>query len=461
MIDERGYPVTKSPPIVVQMITLGCAKNLVDAEVMCGTLAANGILLTTDAGEADLILINTCSFIQDARKEAEDAIRSALKWKKQGQRAGLSRAVAVAGCLPQRNPKECAALYPDVDFFLGLDDVPRVHELIRAFYEGTTALPLPLAELPGYLYDHQTPRITVTPENYAYIKIAEGCNHRCAFCAIPNIRGKLRSRQPDSVLAECEQLLAQGAREINFIAQDSTSYGKDLGSSLVELLKRCDQLPGDFWLRVLYTHPLHVTEEFLDLLAHGNHLVPYLDMPLQHISSTVLQDMRRGMDGPQTRTLLEHIRKDFPEIAIRTTFLTGFPGETEADFQELLSLVKEYRFERLGVFAFSPEENTPALTLSKVQVPSSTANRRRNALLKAQQGISLALNQALIGKTLQILPEEKLQGRMFIGRSAADAPEVDQCIQFQALPVRRKSMDFAKVRITACGPYELQGVEEI
>lgn len=454
-------PVAKTVPIVVQMITLGCAKNLVDAEVMCGTLAANGILLTTDPEEADLILINTCSFIQDARKEADQSIRSALKWKKQGQRAGLSRAVAVAGCLPQRNPQECAAQYPDVDFFLGLDDVPRVHELIRAFYDGTVSLPLPSAELPGYLYDHQTPRITVTPENYAYIKIAEGCNHRCAFCAIPNIRGHLRSRQPDSVLAECEQLLAQGARELNFIAQDSTSYGKDLGSSLVQLLKRCEQLPGEFWLRVLYTHPLHVTEEFLELLAHGTHVVPYLDMPLQHISSPVLQNMRRGMDGPQTRKLLEHIRKDFPEIAIRTTFLTGFPGETDQDFQELQSLLTEIRFERLGVFAFSPEENTPALSLPDDKVPASTANRRRNALLKAQQGISLAHNQALIGQTLRILPEEKLQGRSFIGRSAADAPEVDQLIQFQGLPGRRQDMGFAKVRITACGPYELKGVEVV
>ncbi|NMA20913.1 MAG: 30S ribosomal protein S12 methylthiotransferase RimO, partial [Lentisphaerae bacterium] len=448
-----------STPIVVQVITLGCAKNLVDAEVMCGTLAANGILLTTDAAAANLILINTCSFIRDARKEADEAIRSALKWKKQGQRAGLSRAVAVAGCLPQRNPQECAARYPDVDFFLGLDDVPRVHELIHAFYDGTSPLPLPSAELPGYLYDHQTPRITVTPENYAYIKIAEGCNHRCAFCAIPNIRGKLRSRQPDSVLAECEQLLAQGVREINFIAQDCTSYGKDSGGSLVQLLKRCEQLPGDFWLRVLYTHPLHVTEEFLELLAHGKHLVPYLDMPLQHASSSILLKMRRGMDGTQTRKLLEHIRKDFPEIAIRTTFLTGFPGETDQDFQELLSLVKEFCFERLGVFAFSPEDNTPALSLPDEKVPSSTANRRRNALLKAQQSISLARNQALIGQTLQVLPDEKLQGRLFIGRSAADAPEVDQFIQFQGLPGRRQDMRFAKVRITACGPYELEGVE--
>ncbi len=447
--------------IVVQVITLGCAKNLVDAEVMCGTLAANGILLTTDSQEADLILINTCSFIQDARKEAEQAIRSALKWKKQGMRSGVSRAVAVAGCLPQRNPQECAALYPEVDFFLGLDDVPRVHELIRTFFAGSAEIALPSATLPTYLYDHQTPRITVTPENYAYIKIAEGCNHRCAFCAIPNIRGGQRSRQPDSVLAECEQLLAQGAREINFIAQDSTSYGKDLQRSLVELLKCCDKLPGEFWLRVLYTHPLHVTEEFLELLAHGNHLVPYLDMPLQHISSHILQDMRRGMDGSQTRKLLEHIRNDFPEIAIRTTFLTGFPGENDADFQELLLLVREIGFERLGVFAFSPEENTPALKLSSEKVPASTANRRRNALLKAQQGISLAHNKALIGQTLVVLPEGKLQGRSFIGRSAADAPEVDQCIQFQALPGRRQTMGFAKVRITACGPYELQGVEVV
>ncbi|MFA6930265.1 MAG: 30S ribosomal protein S12 methylthiotransferase RimO, partial [Lentisphaeria bacterium] len=439
--------------------TLGCAKNLVDAEVMCGSLAANGILLTTDPEQANLILVNTCSFIQDARTEAEQAIRSALRWKKKGARAGLIRAVAVSGCLPQRNPEECAAQYPEVDFFLGLDDVPKVHLRIREFFAGTTKIALPAATLPTYLYDHQTPRITVTPLNYAYVKIAEGCNHQCAFCAIPGIRGRLRSRQVDSVLAECEQLLSQGAREINFIAQDSTSYGRDQGNSLVELLRRCEELPGDFWLRVLYTHPLHVTEDLLELLQNGKHIVPYLDVPLQHISSHILQDMRRGMDGPQTRRLLEHIRSHFPKIAIRTTFLTGFPGETDEDFQELLAFLAEIQFDRLGAFAFSPEENTPALTLLNVKVPPSTANRRRNALLKAQQSISLARNQRLMGQVIEVLPEEKLAGRKFIGRSRADAPEVDQTIEFQALPGRRQSLAFAKVRINACGPYQLQGIE--
>jgi len=452
--------MSDSSPIAVLITTLGCAKNLVDAEVMCGSLVANGIYLTTDPDSADLMLINTCSFINDARKEAEDAIRAALHWKRKGQqREGLFRAVVVAGCLPQRNPQECAELYPEVDFFLGLDDVPRVHELIKDFFAGREKMPLPSVSLPTYLYDHKAPRVTVTPENYAYVKIAEGCNHRCAFCAIPNIRGHLRSRQPDSVLAECEQLLEQGVREINFIAQDSTSYGREAGNNLLDLLKRCDRLPGDFWLRVLYTHPLYVNQEFLELLAHGQHIVPYLDMPLQHISSHILADMRRGMDGPQTRKLLELIRSKYPQITMRTTFLTGFPGETDEDFQELLALLPDMRFERLGAFAFSPEKNTPAMTLDRKKIPASTAKRRRDALLKAQQSISLAINKTLVGQTMLILPEEKLTGRNFIGRGKADAPEVDQCVEFKALPERRQKMDFAKVRITACGPYELQGLE--
>ena len=452
---------SEDSPIVVQIVTLGCAKNLVDAEVMCGTLASNGIYLTTDAEAADIMLINTCSFIRDARDEAEKAIRSALSWKRCGQRRGLSRAVAVGGCLPQRQPEACKEQFPEVDFFFGLDDIARIHLLIRQFFSGSPELPLPKKSLPTYLYDHNTPRITVTPENYAYCKIAEGCDHRCAFCAIPDIRGHLRSRQPESVLSECRQLLERGVREINFIAQDSTSYGRDLPGqpSLTELLQRCSALPGEYWLRVLYTHPLHVKPELLDLLAAGGHVVPYLDMPLQHISSHILSAMRRGQDGLQTRKLLQLIREKYPQIALRSTFLVGFPGETEQDFQELLAFIQEIRFERLGVFAYSPEENTPAMQLDAKTVPHATAIRRRKQLLQAQQEISLARNQSLLGQVLTVLPDEAPQRRQCLGRSSADAPEVDQSVLFKTLPGRRQKIHFAKVRITAADAYQLSGEE--
>ena len=341
-------------PIIAYIVSLGCAKNLVDTEVMCGALVANGCLLAENENDANVMLINTCSFILDARKEAQETIEAALKWKRRARKS--RRMVVVAGCLVQRNPKETKERFPDVDLFIGLDDVPNAAKLIMAaFDKPETTQPLPQGGLPTYLYDHTAPRLTVTPEAFAYIKIAEGCDHRCAFCAIPTFRGRQRSRQPESVVEECKQLLAQGVKEINFIAQDSSRYGTDHanGDSLAKLLQKCDELEGDFWIRVLYTHPLYVTDELFQTLAHSRHVVPYLDMPIQHVATSVLQGMRRGMTGPQTQELLRHIRKDFPELTLRTTVLVGFPGETEQDFQELLDFITEFQFDRLGAFAFS------------------------------------------------------------------------------------------------------------
>jgi len=443
-------------PIVVQIVTLGCAKNLVDAEVMCGTLAANGIYLTAERDEADLVIINTCAFILDARKEAEAAIKDALRWRGRGLRRGVLRAVAVGGCLPQRQPEQCAARWPDVDFFLGLDDIAKVADLIKSFFNGKlSGRNIPRACLPTYLYDHESPRLMATPGAYAYIKVAEGCDHHCAFCAIPGIRGRLRSRQPGSVVEECKQLLDMGVKEINFIAQDTSAYGRDLGGghNLAELLRECDKLPGEFWLRVLYTHPAHITEELLQLLAGGGHVVPYLDMPLQHISTSILTAMRRQMDGPATRKLLAHIKEAYPNLILRTTMLTGFPGETEDDFQELCEFIQEIRFDRLGAFSFSPEEGTPAFDIQEGKVPNAVAVRRRNALLELQRQISLERNKSLIGSKVRVLLEER-EGRKFVGRGFADAPEVDQRIVCKGTNLRLN--DFADVTITSCTEYELR-----
>lgn len=446
--------MSDSSPLAVRVITLGCAKNLVDAEVMCGSLAVNGFVLTTDPELADITLVNTCSFISDARKEAEEAIKAALAWKA----GGPTRKVLVSGCLPQRDPQECARLYPAVDLFLGLDDVPVIHSKLAALYSEPQKPALPSAALPSYLYNHETPRICVTPEPYAYIKISEGCNHRCAFCAIPGIRGKLRSREQDSILAECEQLLAQGVKEINFVAQDSTSYGKERGDSLLALLRRCEELPGDFWLRLLYTHPLHVNEELFELMAHGKHLVPYLDMPLQHISDHILSDMRRGMSSAQTRALLQMLREKYPQITLRSTFMVGFPGETEQDFQELLAFIKDIRFERMGAFVYSPEKGTPALQLPNKPVKSSIAKKRHHILLKEQQRISLENNKRLSGQVMRILIEGASNLDEFYGRSVMDAPEVDQLIYFTE-PEEDciQGYDFVNVRIRSCTPYHLRG----
>ena len=447
-------------PIIAYIVSLGCAKNLVDTEVICGALVANGCLLAEDENDANVMLINTCSFILDARKEAQESIEAALKWKRRARKS--RRMVVVAGCLVQRNPQETRERFPDVDLFIGLDDVPNAAKLIiDAFNKPDEAQPLPHGGLPTYLYDHTAPRLTVTPEAFAYVKIAEGCDHRCAFCAIPTFRGRQRSRQPESVVEECKQLLAQGVKEINFIAQDSSRYGTDHanGNCLAKLLQKCDELDGDFWIRVLYTHPLYVTDELFHTLAHSRHVVPYLDMPIQHVATSVLKGMRRGMTGPQTVDLLNHIRKDYPELTIRTTVLVGFPGETEQDFQELMDFVKLFKFDRLGAFSFSPEANTPAAEMKDGLVPPKVAEKRKELILKAQQEISSERNRSLVGQELRVLLEQRESNKIWIARSTADAPDVDDLIHVTVKNGRLSKPRFTTVRIIRAAQYECEAIE--
>jgi len=454
--------IMNSNPIVVYVVTLGCAKNLVDAEVMCGDLAVNGIYLTTIRDDADIILINTCSFIRDARQEAEDEIRKALDWKEKGAKEGVWRAVAVSGCLPQRNPKECAVQYPNVDLFLGLDDVPKVHEFIYDLVENKIKnRNIPSGRLSTYLYNEETPRITVTPQNYAYIKIAEGCDHRCAFCAIPAIRGHFRSRTIPSILTEFQNLLEQGVGEINLIAQDTTHYGHDLndGTNLAKLLRACDKLEGDFWIRVLYTHPFYMTDEVLDLLAHSKHVAPYLDIPLQHISDSILNNMQRRIGREKTLALMENIKKNYPELTVRTTMLLGFPGETETDFQQLLQFVKEYKFDHLGAFAFSLEEGTPAMNLKLPPVPEEVAQQRRGAILEVQQDVALEKNAALVGQECRVLLEEPEDDSHYTARMLSDAAEVDNIVHVAMLPGDHSEEVFASVKITGAGQYDYEAVQ--
>ena len=448
-------------PYTVRLVSLGCAKNLVDAEVMCGSLATHGICLTTDAEVADLTLINTCGFIQSARDEAERAIEDAIRWKKSGRFKGLVRRVVVGGCLAQRSAPEYAARYPEVDCFIGIDDAPHIHEIVlRLARKTSSGAPeiLVNAATPTWLYDDTAPRIQVTPPSYAYVKIAEGCNHRCAFCAIPGIRGNLRSRAPESVLAECRQLLANGVRELNLIAQDTTAYGFDFQprQELSALLRQIDALPGEFWVRVLYTHPLHLTREFLEILNGGKHLAPYLDVPLQHIADPVLRSMRRGMTGEKTRSLLRGIREHYPDLVIRTTFMTGYPGETDEAFQELLDFVREMKFDRLGAFAFSPEPGTPAALIHDGLVSQAVAEERRKELLELQKGISLHRNRAFVGKSMRVLVEERVRKGIWAARGTADAPEVDPRVMIHLSNGQRLEPGrFTTVQITQADDYDL------
>jgi len=445
-------------PVHVAIVSLGCAKNLVDTEVMAGTLATAGIILDADPERADVLLINTCSFIADARTEAESRIREAVAWK----RARPARRIVVAGCLPQRNLPETRERFPEVDLFISLDDVPRIAQLIGRLLRGeaTGREPDAIATFaaPQYLYDESAPRLLLTPASFAYVKIAEGCDHGCRFCAIPSIRGRQRSRQVASVLAECRQLLAGGVSELNLIAQDTTRYGHDLPGNpgLVALLRQCDGIEGRFWLRVLYTHPRHLSEELLALFAASRRLVRYIDVPLQHISDHVLRDMGRRMGGDETRQLLRRIRAAVPQAAVRTTFIVGYPGETADDFAELLEFVRAFRFERLGVFAYSPEPGTPASRIREALVPAEIAAQRRAQLMELQQGLSLERNRALVGQTLEVLLDGRRGRRTLVGRTFADAPEVDNTVLVRA-PGKGLKLGFAQVRITAAAPYEISG----
>ncbi len=438
----------------VFIISLGCAKNLVDTEVMCGSLATGGFYLAEDEKYADICLINTCGFIRDAREESFEQIEWAVQWKGKSKRM-----IVVAGCLAQRSPEMLMERFPQIDLIVGLNDVERLPELIRKC-EKEGRLQTAESALPTYIYTEESPRITLTPETFAYVKVAEGCDHRCSYCAIPLIRGKQRSRSIDSVLNECVQLLNQGAFELNLIAQDTSRYGSDLtGANLEMLLRECDTLDADFWLRVLYTHPLHLTDGLLDILANGKHVVPYLDIPLQHISSHILHDMKRGMDGEHTRELLNGIRKRYPQMAIRTTFLVGYPGEPEQDFQELLDFVREFKFDRLGAFAFSPEDGTPAAAVTTGVVPPEVAEERRKVLLEEQRRISLKNNESLVGKKMRVLLETQLSRRKWEGRSMADAPEVDQTL---VVTMDREIYDptFVNAVIKKASDYGLEATED-
>lgn len=447
----------------VAVISLGCAKNLVDTEIMCGALATHGFVLTNDQAEADVLLVNTCSFIADARAESENEITHAVAWKRQ---APAGRRLVVTGCLPQRSLASLRKTHPEVDLFAGLDDVPRIADLVAGLYAprpvagGGAAAAATEFALPQYLYDGTAPRLLLTPQNSAYVKIAEGCDHHCRFCAIPSIRGRQRSRTIASVVAECQGLLAQGIREINFIAQDTTRYGADLkdGTTLAQLLTACDQLaaPAPYWLRVLYTHPRYFSDELVQVFATAKHLVPYIDIPLQHIAEPMLTAMGRGLGGAATRARLAGIRAVIPEVTIRTTFLVGYPGETDSAFAELLDYITEFRFDRLGVFAFSPETGTPAAAITEGLVPRELAEERRDRLMRTQHTIALENNRRFVNREIPVLVEKALGKGKFVARSAGDAPDVDNVVHLRG-PHDLLERGFATATITRADAYELFG----
>lgn len=443
----------------VGFISLGCPKNLVDSEVMMGQLKHHGYQITSNAEDADTVVVNTCGFIDSAKKESIDTILEAAQLKTNGH----AKRLIVAGCLVERYRDELKAEIPEVDAFIGTS---QINDILAVCDPKTNTRSLPVVPLGNqsatYLYDESTPRVLATPSHYAFVKIAEGCDRPCAFCFIPQMRGHFRSRRFGSIIAEAHQLAEEGIKEIILVAQDSSRYGEDLGKpdALARLLRELSHVDGIEWVRVMYTYPTHISDAFLDVIAEEPKAVKYLDMPLQHASQNVLKLMKRGGNRGSLERLIERVRKRVPGIAVRTTFISGFPGETEKDYEELLSFIKNVEFDRVGVFTYSDEEGTPAFDLSD-KVPQRTAARRRNSLMKAQAKISRRKNRARVGEVVRVLfeGESKESELLWQGRMETQAPDIDGCVLINDVPdgMLPDSGEFVNVEITEGHEYDLVG----
>lgn len=435
----------------VSLVSLGCAKNLVDAEVMLGHLPADRYEVTTDEASADIIVVNTCVFIEEAKEESVETILDIAEHKETGR----CRLLIVAGCMPQRYRDDMAKELPEVDLFIGTGDAPRIVELIEGW--DPAASPQQIGT-PDYLYDHESPRLRSSPFYSTYVKIAEGCNNCCSFCVIPEVRGTLRSRTIASVVAEVERLVEEGVKEINLIAQDVTAYGLDSSdcSQLVPLLRELVKIEKLQWLRILYAYPDGITDELLDLIATEEKICNYLDVPLQHIDDKILTMMSRRVDEVAIRELLARIRQRLPEVTLRTSLIVGFPDETDAQFNKLLAFVNEGLFERVGVFRYSREEGTPAAALEN-QVPVRIKRARYHKLMKAQSRVSFRKNRELVGRVEPVLVEGFSEETELLlrGRSVRQAPDVDGQVYITA--GRAEVGDIVALRITDSSEYDLIG----
>jgi ribosomal protein S12 methylthiotransferase len=552
-------------PLRVGLISLGCAKNLVDAEIMLGSLMKGGVEITNDAARADAVIVNTCSFIDSAQEESVDTILESVELRDANQRG---QAVIVSGCLSQRFREELPRLMPEVDAFMGIDQVAQVGDIVsqaianRAgkvgdpksgaksqkqkvvgrlneleknrdlsahekeesirgsdkFGKTKTVVSPPSSSLnppssildvtarPVFIPDFETPRFRLTPKHFAYLKIAEGCNHPCSFCIIPRMRGSHRSRTQSDIVKEAKALIADGVKEINLISQDSTYYGLDLrpnhsraisspekfsaaakalaadATSICTLLRELNSLKGDFWIRLLYTHPAHWTDELIQTIAECKKVARYIDIPLQHIHENMLERMRRETSQAYIVDLIKRIRAGIPGIALRTTFIVGFPGETEASFEALLDFIRETKFERLGVFAYSKEDGTRAGAMAG-QLSAKVKQKRRELAMAAQHKVAIAVSESFVGRELKVLIEgeanakqlqganvsswehgliretdrhtAQMKGHYFVGRGEADAPDIDGRVYVRAsqgaLPVGR----FARVKVIGHTDYDL------
>src|SRR5687767_7616394 len=491
--------------IKVSLISLGCAKNLVDSEIMVGHLHQAGMTVIPEAEKADVVIVNTCSFIDSSKEESIGHILEVHQNKGMRKRRKEQKLI-VAGCMSQRFSKDLStSLHDEVDAFIGLDQLTKVAPIIEGIYARDRAKgEAPANFIEGkstYIPDFDTPRFRLTPKHFAYVKIAEGCNHPCSFCIIPRMRGSHRSRALDDIVQEARALMADGVKELNLISQDSTYYGLDLRlnhsrniasperfraaaesadtPTLCTLLRELNALPGDFWIRLLYTHPAHWTDELIGTIAECPKVARYVDMPLQHIHGAMLERMRRETSQEYIVDLIRRIRCGIPGIALRTTFIVGFPGETEECFQTLLDFIRETRFERLGVFTYSQEEGTRASRMEG-QISDKIKQRRRNAAMAAQHEVAMSVSESFVGQTIKVIVEkqataqeikgarisswehgllrgadghlEGLRGKYLIARGEADAPDIDGRVYVRGkLPLG----EFAPVKVVGHTDYDL------
>lgn len=421
------------------LINLGCPKNLTDSEIILGFLEKAGLEICEDIESSNVMLVNTCAFIKEAKEESIDLILEMAKLKKQDP----EKKIVVIGCLVQRYLKELIKELPEVDLWVTLQEIPKIASLIKNIKKGHTYFP---PSPSSFLYDSAMPRHRITPRHYAYIKIAEGCSNRCSYCAVPIIKGDYKTREAGSIIEEAEGLASEGVKEINIIAQDTTSY-----PNIADLLKRLSKIKSIKWIRLLYTHPAHIKDDLIEAIAEEDKICKYIDLPLQHIDDAILHGMARQVDSSYIKNLIKKIRNQIPGVALRTSFIVGFPGETEEKYERLLRFMEDVKFERLGIFTYSREEGTPAYKMPG-QVPEKIKEARFHRAMELQNSIAREVNSSFLGKTMEVLIEELSHGRTY-----ADAPDVDGVVYINGNGF--KQGDMIMVRITDTLDYDLVGIK--
>lgn len=435
----------------VGMVSLGCDKNRVDAEIMLAALAQNGFEIVNDEREADVIIINTCGFIEAAKEESIEVILEMAQYKKSGR----LKAIIASGCMAQRYSDELIKEIPEIDGIVGVGSYKEISDIINEIINKNNKITR-LGEI-DYRLEYEK-RILTTPSHFAYVKIAEGCSNNCSYCIIPKLRGKYRSKNIDDILKEVKELALQGVKEIILVAQDTSMYGVDIYKKkmLSELLKRIEDVEGIEWIRVMYSYPEEISDELIKTVKDSKKILSYFDIPLQHINNDILKSMRRRITKEEIIKLIEKIRFEIPDAIIRTTLIVGYPGETEKEFNELKDFLTQYRLDRVGIFTYSSEEDTPAALLPN-QVDDSIKVERRDILMKLQAGISLINNKGLIGKIIDVIIDGRRNKSTYYGRTYGDSPDIDQQIIVNSKKDNLNTGDILKVKISKGYMYDLLG----